>query len=368
SNNDITTLYVDDTKVVWAGTSGGGINKFDPFRKQFYHFKDRGGAATIRALYRDANDRVWIGSDGGGIEVSNGPIRLNEQTTFQRFAFPRRVYAMLEIENEVEHAMYLGSNVGPGMFRADLRAPSIRVQPVRGTHGSVFAMIEDRSGAIWIGNYFDGLRRWVPDPGVAGGYVKKAIGKTGENVLPNQIIRSLQEDLAGNIWIGTGDGLAVITAAEARKDDPQIEVYRNIPGDATSISNNYILPICVTKEGVIWVGTFGGGINKFIPAADGQPARFKSYGEADGLIDGVIKAIVEDETGKLWISSNRGLSRFNPRTEVFENFDVNDGLQGDEFGELAACTQADGSFIFGGVNGLTFFYPDAIKLNSRPAR
>lgn len=368
SNNDITTLHIDDTRIVWAGTSGGGINKFDPFRKQFQHFIDVGKAATIRAIYRDSKQRIWVGSDGGGIELSETPLELNRKPVFRNFEYPRRVYSILEVDNEIEHAMYFGSNVGPGLFRADLKQQNLRIEPIREMSGSVFTMLEDSRGVLWIGNYFEGLIRWIPDADAEGGYIKDPIGNGNPNPFPSQIIRSLEEDLAGNIWVGTGDGLVTIPAAEALKAAPQYSIYQNVPGDATSISNSYILPIYPSRDGTVWVGTFGGGINKYIPANEGEPARFKSYGESDGLVDGVIKAIIEDQNGNLWISSNRGLSRFDPKREVFENFDENDGLQGDEFGELAACAQADGSFVFGGVNGLTTFYPDAIKLNSIPAK
>ncbi|WP_187270921.1 hybrid sensor histidine kinase/response regulator transcription factor [Neolewinella aurantiaca] len=369
SNNDITTLTIDETRIIWAGTSGGGINKFDPFRKHFYHHKDVGGAAaTIRALYRDSEQRIWVGSDGGGIELSDGPLPLNEKSTFRHFQRPRRVYSIIEINNEVEHAMYFGSNSGPGLFRADLNREDISIEPIREVTGSVFAMLEDSRGAFWIGNYFDGLMRWTPDPEAEGGYVKTRIGETGGNELPSQIIRSLEEDKAGNIWVGTGDGLVFISSSEAAKADPSHQSYKNIPEDRSSLSNSYILPIYTATDGTVWIGTFGGGINKYMPATEGESVSFKSYGESDGLVDGVIKAITEDQSGNLWISSNRGISRFDPRKEKFENFDINDGLQGDEFGELAVCTQADGSIIFGGVNGFTAFYPESIKLNAIPAR
>lgn len=369
SNNDITTLFIDATRIIWAGTSGGGINKFDPFRKQFQHYKNVGGAATnIRALYTDSQQRLWVGSDGGGIELNEGPLPVKGEAAFRHFSDPRRVYSILEVDNEVEHAMYFGSNSGPGLFRKDLSRPATSIKPVREVSGSVFSLLEDSRGAIWLGNYFDGLHRWEPDPDVKGGYVKTRIGRVQGNEFPNQIIRSLEEDNEGNIWVGTGDGLVFIPKAEASEEQPTFTVYKNIPGDLSSLSNNYILPIYTASDGTVWIGTFGGGVNKFIPPSGEEPGSFKTYGEADGLADGVIKAIIGDHNGNLWISSNRGLSRFDPGKEVFENFDVSDGLQGDEFGELAVCSQADGSIVFGGVNGLTAFYPDVIRLDETPAR
>jgi len=204
SNNDITTLFIDATRVIWAGTSGGGINKFDPFRKQFQLYKNVGGASTnIRALYSDSQQRLWVGSDGGGVELNDGPLPLKGEADFQHFITPQRVYSILEVDNEIENAMYFGSNSGPGLFRRDMRRPSAPIEPIREVTGSVFALLEDSRGVIWLGNYFDGLHRWVPNKEAAGGYVKTRIGTEPVNEFPNQIIRSLAEDKEGNIWVGT---------------------------------------------------------------------------------------------------------------------------------------------------------------------
>jgi len=368
SNNDITTLLIDATGIVWAGTSGGGVNKFDPRRKNFYHHK--GGeanlpVATIRALYRDSENRIWVGSDGGGVEVTDGLIPPYKKPDFKHYTQPNRTYAILEVNNDLEHAMYFGSNSGAGLWRMELGTPNQPIVPIQETHNSVFALLQDSRGLLWVGSYFKGLQRWAPE---AEGYKKVRIGHEKAPSLPSQIIRSLAEDAGGNIWVGTADGLAMIPAEQAVLAEPKIRIFRNKLGDEQSLINDYILPILVSKNGTVWVGTYGGGISRYLPATEGGPARFKNYGEAEGLINGVIKSIIEDHNGMLWISSNHGLSRFDPRSELFENFNVSDGLQSDEFGELAACIQSDGSIIFGGVNGLTAFYPDAIKLNVSPAR
>ncbi|WP_020571000.1 hybrid sensor histidine kinase/response regulator transcription factor [Neolewinella persica] len=370
SGDDVTALFIDESRVVWAGTSGGGVSKFDPLRKKFYHHKNSSGTYslsgnTIRAVYQDAAEQVWVGSDGGGLNKSTTKLVPNEESTFRHYSVPNRVYAILEVNNEIEHAMYFGSASGPGMFRKNLKVANSDIEPLREMAGSVFSLLEDRRGSIWVGTYSEGLFRWDPDKNEPGGYRKTSIGfaEDQEGALPNHIIRSLKEDKSGNIWIGTGGGLVLLRAEDALSDHPQLTVFRSIPGDSTSLSNDYILPIYVAKDGNIWVGTFGGGLNRFLPPTEGEKARFKSYGEKEGLINGVIKDILEDESGHLWISSNNGISRFNPEDDTFENFDVNDGLQGDEFGELAAFQQQDGTMIFGGVNGLSVFSPQAIKPN-----
>ncbi|MCP5102967.1 MAG: histidine kinase, partial [bacterium] len=93
--------------------------------------------------------------------------------------------------------------------------------------------------------------------------------------------------------------------------------------------------------------------------------RWKVYTAQDGLPDNMIYGILEDSGGCLWLSTNKGLSRFDPRQKSFKNFDVKDGLQADEFNTGADYKNpASGEMFFGGINGLNSFFPDQAKDNA----
>ncbi len=129
--------------------------------------------------------------------------------------------------------------------------------------------------------------------------------------------------------------------------------------DPTSLSTNHIFCIheaVVHYPGQLWIGTEGGGINRFDP----ETGKFKSYTTQDGLPNDVVYSILEDETGNLWISTNFGLAKFNPQNEEFTNFTVKDGLQSNEFNFGAACRRKNGEMLFGGINGINSFYPENI--------
>jgi hypothetical protein len=83
----------------------------------------------------------------------------------------------------------------------------------------------------------------------------------------------------------------------------------------------------------------------------------------DGLPNEMIHAIIEDNNGNLWLSTNKGLSKFNPKTEEFRNYDADDGLQSNQFNFSAVCKRFNGEMIFGGINGINIFHPDSIKDN-----
>jgi signal transduction histidine kinase len=140
--------------------------------------------------------------------------------------------------------------------------------------------------------------------------------------------------------------------------------YKNDPSDPSSLSDNSVRAILEDQEGNLWIGTWGGGLNKM----DRELGEFTHYRVKDGLANDVIWGILEDnlpaEMGgpHLWIGTNQGLSRFDPKTETFRNYDLYDGLQDNSFYSAQAKTR-DGILLFGGPKGFNMFNPRDIKDN-----
>ncbi len=103
----------------------------------------------------------------------------------------------------------------------------------------------------------------------------------------------------------------------------------------------------------------GQGLNRF----DRANREWKIYSGNDGLAGEFICGILEDNIGNLWLSTNRGISKFNPDTEKIINFDVSDGLQSSSFHQGACFKSKDGELFFWGLNGYNRFYPQDIKKN-----
>ena len=93
-----------------------------------------------------------------------------------------------------------------------------------------------------------------------------------------------------------------------------------------------------------------------------QSGTFARYTENQGLPSSTIRCILEDGIGRLWLSTQKGISRFDPKMETFRNYDVSDGLQSNEFS--TGCYQGpDGEMFFGGSNGFNAFFPENIRDN-----
>lgn len=316
SHNEILTIQGDSSDALWIGTNGGGLNRFDREKEVFKHWMNEPQNPSslshneVRSICDDRFGNLWIGTFGGG---------LNQ--------FDRKKGEFLRWRNEPEDPNSLSSK-------------------------RVFSVFEDRSGVLWIGtvaglNRFDRQQnkfdRWINEPG-------------NPNSLSHDHVRTIFEDRSGTLWIGTyGGGL--------NKFDRERENFldwMNEPGNPNSLSKNVILSIYEDTSNVLWIGTYGGGLNKF----DRDKGNFINYREKDGLPNDVIYGILEDDRGNLWLSTNRGLFKFNPRAETFKNYDMNDGLQGNEFNSGAYYKNNTGILFFGGVNGLTTFQPETLEDNT----
>ncbi|WP_343328577.1 hybrid sensor histidine kinase/response regulator transcription factor [Polaribacter staleyi] len=370
----IKSLFIDKTGIVWIGTNGGGVNKFDPHKKQFTHIKnnlDPGSLSNdkVRAILEDSEQNLWMGTEGGGLNFLSKEDTNKNYNKFQHFTGLNKVFAIEEIKLKDSKKIYIGGEGAPGLFEIDLaKKNTITKHPFKEIPNSVFSILQDKDNNIWIGTYRGGIHRWMINEDET--TFKKDIIRRNpklESSLPNNIIRDIFQDSKGNIWFATGNGLSKLPSNQINAKNPKFDNFKNNPLDKTSISHNYILTVFESKSGDIWIGTFGGGLNKLIAATKEHKVRFKSYSKKDGLPNNVIKGILEDEQENLWISTNKGLSKFNIANNTFQNYDVNDGLQSNEFSELSAFKTKEGKMLFGGVNGFNAFYPSNIISNKTKA-
>ncbi|WP_282122601.1 hybrid sensor histidine kinase/response regulator transcription factor [Algibacter mikhailovii] len=369
SKNRITSLYKDKTGIIWAGSTGGGINKFDPHRKQFFHVRKTEDPNSlsydkVRALYADSNDNFWVGTEGGGLNLLKKDPGKN---TFEKINSIPSVYAIAEINLGRKKFLLFGGPSLPSLYSIDITDPDKQQKtvPFNDFDTSVFSFLVDSKNTLWIGSYNGGAYRWVyntQDQTFIKDQFKSDINDP-KSISAN-IIRDIMEDKKGNIWFATANGLSMLSKNEATKKYPKFTAFKNDLNNPNSISHNYILSMYESTNGTLWIGTFGGGLNKIISQNDNETLVFKAYLKSDGLPNQVIKGILEDDEGNLWLSTNKGISKFNPELETFKNYDVNDGLQNNEFQELACLKRKDGEMFFGGINGFNSFYPKNLRDNT----
>jgi ligand-binding sensor domain-containing protein len=113
---------------------------------------------------------------------------------------------------------------------------------------------------------------------------------------------------------------------------------------------------------ILWLALMGGGLDRF----NTRTLKSTMFTTKDGLANNFTYNILKDSRGGLWISTNQGISRFDPGTEQFRNYSLTDGLKIVEFNADAAFQGSDGEMIFGGMGGIVSFYPDSLIMDSQP--
>lgn len=315
-NNRINRIYEEDD-YIWFGTEGG-LKVYDKKKQIYQHYKhsynDQSsiGSDAVCAIFRDSRNNLWVGTWNGGLNL------FNERTkTFKRFMFD---------ENNPKS---IGGN-------------------------NIYDIIETKDKELWIASMLGGLNRFD--------YNSNSFHRYQVNYNRNSIsgdwVNDLLESSDGNIWISTTVAVDIFN-----RKTGLFSTFKHNASNPKSISYNGALVIFEDSKKNIWIGT-SNGLNLFIK----KDSSFKHYLQKDGLPSNVISAIEEDNNGNLWLSTNNGISEFVNAVNVavkpvFKNYNLSDGLQGNEFNSRASFKNKDGLIYFGGNNGYNVFKPENIKTN-----
>ncbi len=378
NSNEVLSVFSDNTGVVWVGT-GNGIAVLNPSLQMFNHFRFIPGSDNglshhkVRAVIEDSNGGIWVGTKGGGLDyLEPGDIRFrhfrNDPDKPGTIA-EDRIYSLLEDNNG---EIWIGTE-SRGLDKYDPKRKTFthfenrENDPSSISGNSISALMMDRDGQLWVGTSGGGLNRYLQNKQ---GFQRYTSNSNHSDSLSGNWVWSIYEDRDGLLWIGTwGRGIS--------RFDRKLNHFRQYlfdAGDSSGISNSTVTCTIEDLNGNLWIGTGRGGINLY----DRENDRFYRITELNGLPNNSIYGILPDSSGCLWVSSNNGLARLSwltgdveqgfsaaPET-VTENlrikqFDINDGLQSNEFNQGAYFLGKSGTMYFGGINGLTTFHPAQVQ-------
>ena len=177
------------------------------------------------------------------------------------------------------------------------------------SHNNITAICADSSGIIWVGTD-NGLNKLIPKDSNKDEYFIERISHQPGNPksLSHNTIYSLMLDLSSNLWVGTEDGLNLITHDQIKSKQIEFEHFKSANG-FNALSNNTIRVIYQDKNGVIWIGT-DRGLNAVIKNGKEEISGFRRYlripNDNKSLSHNEIYALCEDNSGKLWIGTNGG--------------------------------------------------------------
>jgi signal transduction histidine kinase/ligand-binding sensor domain-containing protein/DNA-binding response OmpR family regulator len=361
SQNSIRCIFKDNEDNIWIGTYNGGLNSVYSQFDNFYSLgRKRGGNVglsynIVNAIFAGDNGDYWVGTDDGGLNHVDSTLQNNK--VYYQFNGASRELLGNSIKAIANHAdrnkLWIATASGLNFFDKTtgiFTATNYIAKPAIPGYIQNYVLLKNNNG-LWIGTNFSGL------------YFLDNTNKLHAYKTVEQNVISLLQD--GNIlWIGLKNtGLNKLDLQTQRLVAYQPNVHQPY-----SLGNNTVTCIYKDSKARLWLGTDGGGINYL----NTQTNRFYSIDEDLGIANNTIHGILEDRQGRLWVSTNKGISSiainkfkppFNAGDITTQNYTVADGLQSNQFMPCAAITASNRNMAFAGINGITVFDPDKVKIN-----
>ncbi len=354
NNNGVWTLYKDKEGILWAGTGNGGVNYYNPKEYNFELFRHTNNSAispsdnTIGGFYEDSQGMIWIATDGQGVNLfdpSTKKFKVFKHNPANPFSISGNTIRNFEEDND--HNLWIGT-WDNGLNKYDRKTGKFHsYMPLKNDPSSisgqgVWHIKKDWKGLLWLSIYGKGIEIFDKDKGVI-----KRFNIDAKHPEANSSIPQFVEDGQRYMWACSWKGMY-----RYDRTTDKFTAFKNFP-------DNDIRTFYKDSRGNYWAGSFNKGL--FLMNFDGKIK--KVYNDKNGLPNNQIHAIVEDLHGNLWISTNFGISQFNPVKETFKNYFKSDGLQGNQFFTLSYLKTRSGKIYFGGFNGFNAFYPDNLKTN-----
>ncbi|MDB5210792.1 MAG: Two component regulator propeller, partial [Sediminibacterium sp.] len=340
--------YKDRSGNTWIGSRGDGLQKLPFPHKKFKWYRSDSSNNNVFSIYADSAT-VYIGSLGHGIDVfernkgflKNIPVNKHIKTIVNN------AYTITPLgKNKM---LIVGHNIKSNLNNIPLSYTKTndKIELLNNEVQKVFAdywgrgnlrhfIFGDTDGSYLtnIGEYLVRLTACKQDQ-----FCPQTV-----NHFQGETLSNCFRDREGILWIGTYSGIYYQTKTGWQKVSlPKVVEIKSINQD---------------PAGNIWLGT-----PNEIYVLNGAHKLKQTHTEDNGLINGHLYGILRDDDGNMWFSHNKGLSVYRWKEKKFEHYGKEDGLQSSEFNAGAYFKAADGELFFGGINGVTSFYPREILRN-----
>lgn len=361
-DNAIWTICEGPSGSVWFGTRKTGLVKYRRTGfKYYYHDPDNPDSLSydeVLSFLEDDDGILWVGTDGGGLnryDRSSGKFRsyLSEPGNRKSLS-SNNVTALEEGKGDT---LWVGTFT-QGLNRLDKRTGVFeRFMPERGNQNSlgdvsVLCLFSDSEGVLWVGLRLGGLNRFNS---AEGNFTRFVHNPQQPGSLKGRTVLSIIEDDDSNLWLLTEEGLN-----KFNKKDETFELFK-LQEDSNLQSPNTFFSGCLGSEGRLWLGTFQG-----IECFDRSKGRFVQFRGERELPKNVVLGILDDADGNLWLCTDYGLIVFDPDTGDSKVYDSSDGLQSEEFNVGAYYKKNKKGKIemfIGGDSGFNSFFPDELYRN-----
>lgn len=394
--NQAYAMLEDHDGMMWFGTAGAGLMRFDRANNRFISYKhdaadkDSIGEDRVITLFEDRETNIWVGLHQAEPNFFRKKPLPFENLTRKSGCKEGELSGLVStVYQDSQGYLWLGAN---RRLQRINRKTGECVTVKEADNSEVLSIAEDGQQSLWLGNAAPGLLKYDLRTGRRTGYKHDS---TDPTTLCSGVIDQVLVDPAGTLWSATWDGLCRFDSAAqrftryrpdantrgvnyysiARGPDRAIWLGGNLGlhrfdpvtlgfktwshrlDDADGISDNRVNAVYFDRAGRLWVGTQN-GLDQLAP----DTGKITKYDQRSGLAGNAISCILEDARGTLWMSTNKGISSFRPGTSHFANYTVADGLPGPDLTGWGSCYKSPaGEMFFAGFSGATAFFPDNVE-------
>ena len=305
-------LWAEANGTIWVGTASSGLARYDPRTEQFTTLRNDPGnpdsvsAGTIWALAGEVSGGLWIGTDQGldYRSASGGPLQhFRKEAGNPIGLLDDRIYSLLLDRDD---ALWVGSAAGlqrraknsKGFERIDARwltghSPSDRQALEIVLQQKIMTLFQARDGKLWFATREYGVA-WL-DP-----RTRQLQRLDPAVVSPRDWVKTIAQPDPGQIWLGSyGDGVYIVSSA----DGSLIEHLKHDPALPNSLALDLIGALLPDESGLLWVGTWGGGLQRYNPGSRAIRTLRHSPTRPRGLSHANVRSMLETPDGKLLVGT-----------------------------------------------------------------
>ncbi|MFY0606446.1 MAG: response regulator [Cyclobacteriaceae bacterium] len=355
--NNIRALFTDKNGGVWVGTYYGGVHYWSGNLVSFEKIDERSGTQlgynVVNSIVEDERGNIYFGSEGNGIttyNIENGDFRSISQLISNESLGSIKVKEVLyEGNGKFWIGTFDNGVVELNLTKKDLKEYNTTNSGI--SSNRVVSLASTADGNLWIGNLSSGLDLFETN----NNRFTRFTATSGSSAITYNNVRSLLVTKSGDLYVGSGAGLSVLSAKSYKNREFVFESFQLENGEVDNLAYHDIVE---DNNGKIWLATLSSGL---LYVEEGKLIL-------SGLSDiSSVFAIEEGEEGVLWLSTEKGIVRFDPVTLERKVFNRKDGLHANEFNRGASLKASDGKIYFGGALGVSAFHPETLDITNNQA-
>lgn len=363
SYNYVTAVFQDSKGNLWVGTQLG-LNKFNPETENFTVFindpEDPNSISSnlITTIYEDSKGHLWIGTTKG---LNKLAYLKDNKAKF--IVYKNSVNDISSISNnnitsiaeDSKGNLWIGT-IGGGInifnpqtnsFRSYKHNPKDETSLIDDMIKTIHI---DNFDNVWIGSFQKGISKFSPTQ-VRFKLFQSSTESENKKIYNNITSIFIDED---KIWLGTEENGIKVFSKNGFPDNTVLIFDLNTESKPKGLSSNHVTSILKDKNGLIWIGTFGGGINLYNPVTRSvETFRYKRE-DSNSLGNDFVHQIYEDSEGTIWIALGLGsLNRFNRYENNFERYRYNpkypDSSKYPSSEEITSICEDDNGYLWFGT-------------------